>query len=231
MKQQEIKILEKKIKEELRVTKLNKNLRYFLWTLFGIMVLIGGAYASTIITDQSVNSPEGIYTNISADMINEVLYVQAGNGSDIQVKLNLANASGGGKVIVPNSNYTLTTTINVPSYVSLIFDKHANIFYNQDSGNVFNLSPSTYLEGGYIWINNNIWNDSVIYINGLDRISLQNNIIVRDMYIKKSGGINGTAIFLDGTKGTSSIVFTKFENVEFEYFKYGIKIDCIANGY
>lgn len=66
-------------------------------------LFIGGVYAVTTISDVGVTTPE----------VNNVLYVQAGNETDLRLKINQSRDSGGGLVMVPEGTYNIVNTINL----------------------------------------------------------------------------------------------------------------------
>ena len=49
-------MLEREIKKNLQVDKKHKTLRYLLWTIFGIILMIGGVFATTVITDSGTST-------------------------------------------------------------------------------------------------------------------------------------------------------------------------------
>lgn len=112
--------------KKFKVGKKNVTLRYFLWTIFGIIMLSGLGFAGTIISDQGIIADSGLYdtfnvTNLTVDKINEVLYVEAGNFSDIQAKIDMCGSEGC-KVVIPKGIYDATTGINVTAIPSLVIE-------------------------------------------------------------------------------------------------------------
>ena len=78
-------------------------------------------------------------TNISAETINDVYYVQAGNGSDIQAKIDLCEVRGKGcKIEIPVGIYNLTAQINISKTGVLLQGQSRGVgaynFYHDYSG-------------------------------------------------------------------------------------------------
>ena len=65
--------------------------------------------------------------SIASDRINEFLYVQAGNSSDIQATINKCNPNGC-VVVNPYGNYALDNTLNLTS--NLTFINYGHIYWN-----------------------------------------------------------------------------------------------------
>ena len=101
-----------------------------------VVVMAAFAVSTTTVTETLVSSPSGSYTNLQATVmnitqlsvtnvnvsnLNNVLYVQAGNASDIQAKINLCDGVNSCTVIIPPStaNYTISTKIQLPSNMYL----------------------------------------------------------------------------------------------------------------
>jgi len=102
-----------KKKNESKLNNLfRRNKTVFMLAFFFIFLGVG-ILATTTITNTNVNSPTGTYTNLSADSINEVLYVQAGNETDLRLKINQSRDAGGGVVEVPVGTYNIVNTINL----------------------------------------------------------------------------------------------------------------------
>jgi len=104
------------------------NIRYFVWTLFGIIFLGGLSMAVTFVNDNIINIPSvnttnlnatNIYANnINASKINGVLHVMPNNGSDISAKIALCPAD---KCIVhiPAGNYNISSTITLRNNLTI----------------------------------------------------------------------------------------------------------------
>ncbi len=110
-------------------TKFNQFLRQnkSLSLLIGVMLFFAvGVIATSVITENNVQSPTGTFDNISADRINSVLYVQAGNGSDIQATIDKCPINGC-KIIIPCGNYNIDTDIQIKSNISLIGNGECSI--------------------------------------------------------------------------------------------------------
>ncbi len=107
----------------------NNRLRNFVWTVFGMLLLVGVVFGATVITDDNVNSPTSTFTNVTADRINEILYVQAGNGSDINATINKCHTDGC-TVIIPSGNYPLDNTVYLRSNLTLEIKQGASIYWN-----------------------------------------------------------------------------------------------------
>lgn len=97
----------------------------FLTMIFGGIVFGAVRVADNYIIDTN-NDLE-----INASKINQVLYVQSGNASDIQVQLD-ANPSitGGGTVVIPAGNYPLMGQQNLTSNLTLIIEQGASIYWS-----------------------------------------------------------------------------------------------------
>ena len=127
-----------KLKQKLKhnpTSKTKHKARNIIWTMFGIILIAGLAIATTTITENTISSE-----NVTAEKINEVLYVDAGVGSDIQVKIDMCPTTGC-TVILPSSEteYILTQTLNLTSNLTLIINSGASLkmsgatLYNQTS--------------------------------------------------------------------------------------------------
>ena len=138
-------------------TKLNKFLRtnksLTIFLMFILLMSIGFAYNYVYSNGDQEGSGELTYTNITADRINEVLYVEAGNYSDLTTKLNMCGSQGC-KVHIPKGVYSVTTGTNlsaIPSYSSLVIEGDGKetilnvtsdigafsaVFYGTDVGNI-----------------------------------------------------------------------------------------------
>src|SRR3990167_6330539 len=87
--------------------------------LFTFLIIFSiGIVASTVIRDtgqsvftSNIDLGNGNLTanEVNASKINNVLYVEAGNGSDIQAKIDEADV--GTLIILPSGNYSITDTI------------------------------------------------------------------------------------------------------------------------
>ncbi|MHA1895109.1 MAG: LamG-like jellyroll fold domain-containing protein [Candidatus Helarchaeota archaeon] len=94
-----------------------KRLRHFVMPVIILLATISVVvFADTIIRDSGyvLENEEGnvLVNNITADRINEVLYVQVGNATDIQTKLNSAN--DGSILMLPCGTYVIDTSISLP---------------------------------------------------------------------------------------------------------------------
>lgn len=94
-------------------TKRSKRLPVFFWIIAGILILAGVGYATTTITDNSLTTTG----TINSSQVNGVFYVQPGNASDIQAKINTARE--GETIYIPAGTYATTTTIIVNKSVIL----------------------------------------------------------------------------------------------------------------
>lgn len=100
-----------KLKQKLKhnpTSKTKHKARNIIWTMFGIILIAGLAIATTTITENTITSE-----NVTFEKINEVLYVDAGVGSDLELKINQSRDSGGGIVMLPPGTYTTSGTINL----------------------------------------------------------------------------------------------------------------------
>ncbi len=89
------------------------------YCFLGILLFGGIVVASTVITNNGITTPTGTYTNITADNINSVLYVQAGNATDLNVTINKCPSTGC-KVIIPCGNYNLDYEVTLKDNLDLI---------------------------------------------------------------------------------------------------------------
>lgn len=104
----------KKKEKQIRIGYWNVNLRYFLWTIFGILFLGAiGVFATTnYITDQGITTPNGNFNNINSSKFNGVSYV-LNNGTDIPTQINNLIASGVTNIQVAPASFSSSTTINL----------------------------------------------------------------------------------------------------------------------
>src|SRR3990167_6144099 len=87
-------------------------------------------------------------TNLTTNEINNILYVQAGNGTDIVSKVNACSGIIPCKIIVPSGNYSLNNTINLKSNMQLDLLSQPTIYVSNNSVfNGTNLS-NVFISGG-----------------------------------------------------------------------------------
>ncbi len=187
------------MKDEPKVSKANKNTRYFLWTLVGIIIFAGIAWAGTIITDTTVTTDSGTYTNITADRINEVLYVDAGNADDIQVKIDMC-PSLGCKIIIPSGTYEFTDRITMADNIHLEGAGESTIL-NFDSGTEYiTAEPSTnYLKISNLRINANNVSTSLYRAINFSGANIHNEVHLNNLHIfeaRRAININATNIYI-----------------------------------
>ncbi len=150
-----------------------------LCLIIGVLMFIGFVTAVTVITDTNVNSPTGTYVNISADRINEVLYVQAGNGSDIQATIDKAN--DGDKIILEKGNYTITSSIILNK--SVIFEGYGNesVIYGNGDFFMMQVEAKVILRNFQMDMNNPTTNQrDNIRLGAEANDSIIENLILRD---------------------------------------------------
>ena len=191
-------------------------------SLSGIIILIlvmSMVYAVTTITDTNVNSPTGTYVNITASQINNVFYVQAGNASDIQKKIDLCN--GWCKIIVPKGDYDLVNTINLTSNLTFEINQGAEI--HADS--VVGLTIFTDLQLDT--------SNALIYANNLDNLNFYNYGLIGDaninhvLFLNNSRKVDIRGGFIRGSYGIYNSRFVNIEEifVPDEYFGQ-ISMEC-----
>lgn len=88
-------------------------MRKILLLVFGCLALLTLAGATTVINGQGTSGDVATYGNV-----NGVLYVTAGDASDIQTKIN--SGSGNYTVVIPQGVYQLTSSINLKSGLNLV---------------------------------------------------------------------------------------------------------------
>lgn len=80
------------------------------------------------------NINEGNFSKVNLDSLNNIYYVQAGNASDIQTKIN--SASGGDKVIIPPGFYTVSSAIVLNKNVAISGEGFGTILNFTGTGNI-----------------------------------------------------------------------------------------------
>ncbi len=212
-----------KKKNESKLNNLfRRNKTVFMLAFFFIFLGVG-ILATTTITNTNVNSPTGTYTNLSADSINEVLYVQAGNGSDIKRAID-ACTTDGCEIILPEGNLTITTTINLDKDILLRGNGEATVIYPNGDFDVVHMNSTR---------------SSVrdLKIDTSNVASYSSNAIVFDDDIRYGASREHLSnLYIDGTRndttGSSGILFkdddgagitwVKISDIEIEGFNYGI---------
>ena len=233
MEKQEVKFLEKKIKENMKVDKKHKAIRYSLWTFFGILLMIGGVFATTVITDTNVNSPTGTYTNITSDRINEVLYVQAGNGSDIQVTLDECKNQNC-TTYIPSGKYNITSTINLYEGSILILDKEAILFPGIEDINIINIGETSTLRGGEIRASTSYsgltYTGSAIFLNASNQRFTSPYTEISDIkiFMDWAGTGKGMEFLTESDGGAFSRV--RVHDIEISGGEYGIILNMKCSG-
>lgn len=124
----------------------SKSFVFLAWIILGLIIFGGASYALTVINDQTITSPQ----------VNSILYVQAGNASDIQAKIDLCSPDGC-LVIIPPGSYLQTSDITIKSnltiqgsgYGTVIIKagEDVNIISNSDASNVV-FTDFTYIING-----------------------------------------------------------------------------------
>jgi len=117
-----------------------------------ILILLGFTIisaSSTFITNKGISyfsSNIDLMNNSisSVSSFNNILYVQSGNSSDIQVKLDILKENNGGLLIIPSGNYSVTEPINITGANNVIIrgvgsssNLIHNVNYNLTSGEIF----------------------------------------------------------------------------------------------
>jgi len=83
-----------KIKNETKINQFIRQNKSLCLILGVLMIFVVGVIATTVISDTNVNSPTGTYTNISADRINGIFYIDPTSGD---LATNIQNAIGNGE--------------------------------------------------------------------------------------------------------------------------------------
>lgn len=263
-----------------KINNANKNLRYFLWTIFGMMLLAGLGLATTISdTDSSfggdinatgnitasfflgdgqylntnssafwdnLNSPsdinagditdDGTYYDTSSNidafgynitatnlnitgtanigdltwngnldlggndllnggagnfsLFNGIYFVESGNASDIQAKIDIVNSNGGGEVHVQTANYNISTTINMYSNIRLICDGYCLLNVTNNSiSKVISSSEATDIEIKGFTIEGNNATAHGISLTKTNFSNIENNLVQN---------FNGKGIYVTG---------------------------------
>ena len=94
--------------------------RNLVWTLFGILIMSGIVWATTTITDTGITTPE----------VNSILYVESGNGDDIQTKINSCSINGC-TVVIPMGQYSISNQIDLISNLTL--ENYGTLFWEDDA--------------------------------------------------------------------------------------------------
>lgn len=118
---------------------------------------------------------------VTAENVNGVYYVQAGNATDIQTKINLCS-SGGCNIILPKGIYELDDTLNIPYQGIVIKGQYfGGQKYNYDEA--VTLIPSSSFDSS-----NNLINITG-YRSGLENLYIEGNYSANDgVYL--AGGAN-----------------------------------------
>jgi len=200
--------------------KLNNNQKWF-FVFFAVMILGFSVYASTIISDTNsffggnLDMKDNNITNvdsISADRINEVLYVQAGNGSDIQATIDKCS-SDGCIVKIPKGRYNISSTILLPSNITLKGWGYSTLIYLDDASNVNVINNSDKTTGNsYITILN-------LRIDGNGATQADTNLN-HGIALKKVKGIIIENVIIDNTEG---------DGISFEGINAGDNTDIIIS--
>ena len=221
----------KKSKQKTKESMLNNFARRnktVLFIAFFFAFLAISVLAATTITDTNVDSPTGTYTNLSADSINSVLYVDAGNGSDIQVKIDLS--AGGQEVrITEPGTYNLDSTLSTTNGDILIMSEGVILNVTGDFNGI-NLSTTgnVHISGGRINVPTDTYTHSAIYLNPSTDISSTNPIIIEDINLYQTGDGSGNGIFIDTPDNGDSLTWARFENLVIDNFNTSIRLESTA---
>lgn len=153
------------------------------WNILGF-VIVSSAFvvAGTVVTKITDSV-------IEVEKLNDVLYVDAGNVSDIQVKIDSCPANGC-EVIIPSGDYALVNTINYTSNLTLIMNSGAELYWDS------NPTPNFLNDSKNITVN------FMFYANGLENIKLINKGIINPFKIRDPPNGDKITFFND----TSNIV-------------------------
>ena len=152
---------------------------------------------------------ESNFTNVTAEKINEVLYVMAGNGSDIQAKIDMC-PDGGCEIIIPKGTYLIDNQINITK-------KGIRLIGHSRSGDRIAPEFSTLIQasngfsgGDMISITNHSVDISNLWINGTTSTThgiagyLGGSYYLHDLMITKQGD---SGIYFNDTMDSDNTIF------------------------
>ncbi len=179
--------------------------------------------ATTTITENNINTPTQDVVNITAERINSVLYVQAGNASDINPTISKCPVNGC-KVIIPSGDYDLINTINLTSNLTFEIKSGAEIHADDLTG----LANLTDLQGDSFPV--------LIYANNLDNLNFYNYGLIGDngigqvLFLNNSRNVDIRGGFIKGSYGLYNSRFVNIEEtfIPSEYFGQ-ITMECTTD--
>lgn len=171
----------------------------------------------------------GGYSLINVSKINSVYHVKSGDSSDIQTKIDLAEANGGGVVKLPIGTYNITESIHLKSNVALIGNGRNKTILNVISEINTTLSDNTTLSGVIV----PVWhNETEHKFNiGIKDFSIFCNNMSQGIVLRKVQGgiINNVDIIGSNHNGlyVATTISTKwnFNNIKIVGGETGVYLD------
>jgi len=186
-------------------SKSNK-FRNFIWTIVGIILMAGVIIATTTITDNSVTSPSGDYTNITADRINEVYYFDeldcTNNDCTDNIKTFLEGIKENSTIIFSSGIYNVSgkayaggghgewgsikinKTLHIRAYGATFIGTQKATESDEYIVNIENAEYSTWYGGKFIFEGSSSGGGAFWIRHGSD------NVIINDVDIKRPSGID-----------------------------------------